>query len=74
MTIDEITTREPEFRTPDEKFFLVMYLKYKIPFFKSFQKEVISLICDKLEHREFKTKTTSTCYLYINIIYSNEKR
>lgn len=42
-----------------------MYLKYKIPFFKQFQAEVLQMICDRLESRSFKSQEIGKIILMI---------
>jgi hypothetical protein len=39
----------PEARTADEKSHIICYLKFKVPFFESFDRDLVSLIGDKLE-------------------------
>lgn len=53
LNINHIALKQVHERTPDEKSFMIMFLRYKVPFFKSFQREVISMICEKFEQKQF---------------------
>ena len=52
-TIERIAIKDPEYRTQEEKHFLMMYLKFKVPFFKSMQKEVLNMLTERFTSKEF---------------------
>ena len=53
VTLESLAQKEPEFRSGEEKIFFLLYLKYKVPFFKNYQREVINMICDKFTPKYF---------------------
>ena len=46
-------------RTIEERNHLMCYLKFKIPFFENFEKDMIFMIVEQLEPRLFKEKDKS---------------
>lgn len=51
----------PDTRSVEEKNHYTCYLKFKVPFFDSFDKELVAMICDKLEYRTFRANDISNC-------------
>ena len=44
----------PERRTVEEKNHLLCFLKFRVPFFENFDKDLIFMIVEKLEPKTFK--------------------
>ena len=54
-------------RTPDEKSHIICYLKFKVPFFESFDRDLVSMIGDKLAVKFFSEGDLSNHFL-INML------
>ena len=46
-SIEKISQRDPDIRTQEEKIYFMMFLKFRVPFFKSFQREVLNMLTER---------------------------
>ena len=49
VNIENVSTKEPTLRSEEELVFMQSYLKFRVPFFKTFEKQVLELLTKKLK-------------------------
>ncbi|CDW75551.1 UNKNOWN [Stylonychia lemnae] len=54
FNISKIASKSPDYRNQEEKHYFMMYLKFKVLFFKSIQKEVLNMLTEKFAFKEYK--------------------
>ncbi|CDW88204.1 UNKNOWN [Stylonychia lemnae] len=66
VNIREIVAKNAERRTVEEKNHLLCFLKFRVPFFENYEKDLIFLMVERLEPKHFKPKDISEVGIYVN--------
>ena len=48
VNVKELLLKDPEHRTPEERSHIVVHLKFKVPFFENYDRELLNLIVEKV--------------------------
>ena len=58
----DIVAKQPERRTVEEKNHLLCFLKFRVPFFENYEKDLIFMIVEKLEPKIFQKGDASKVF------------
>lgn len=47
FVIDKIVMKDSDMRSTEEKLYFMMHLKFRVPFFKAFQREVLNMLTER---------------------------